>query len=127
MSENETIGVEEEFDLSDAGVQTRRVIATITGFDVEEKDNGVQHVVTFEVENDEEIQYPITVRNWFSHSNEKAQQIGRGNLKQISQAALGTPKYNQTNLLGRQVDAQVYDNEGFVGLRRFRKVKQAQE
>jgi hypothetical protein len=62
---------------------------TITEADEVEKENGKQWVFKFESET---VPIPVTIREWLSHTNETAQRIGRGKIKQILTGVLGRPE-----------------------------------
>ena len=107
---NEFLSTEQEFDVSDAGVPTLvDATVTITGFEVEEKENGVQHVLTFAAEG---LSFPVTKGYWYSHTNPKAASAGRGQLKRIARAATGSTAYSASSLVGRQILANVGENDG---------------
>lgn len=110
---DELMTAADEFDVSDAGVPTLKgVTATITEFNVVEKDNGTLHEVTFQIA---ELGFPITKGYWFQHTNPRAVQAGRGQLKRIAKAATGRTSYNSTSLVGRQVLVDVSeDDSGFA-------------
>lgn len=106
----EFLSTQNEFDVSDAGVPTLTdAVITITGFEQEEKENGVQHVLTFEAEG---LSFPITKGYWYSHTNPKAASAGRGQLKRIAKAATGQTSYNSTSLVGRKVLGNISENDG---------------
>jgi hypothetical protein len=110
---DELMTAADEFDVSDAGVPTLKgVTATITEFNVVEKDNGTLHELTFQIA---ELGFPITKGYWFQHSNPRAVQAGRGQLKRIAKAATGRTTYNSTSLVGRTVLVDVAeDDAGFA-------------
>lgn len=120
---DELLSTSEEFDVSDAGVPTLKgVEVRIADFEVQEKQNGVQHTLTFEVEG---LSFPIVKGYWFSHTNPKAANAGRGQLKRIALAAIGSAAYNSTNLIDTRVVADVGENaDGFAEISKFRKVEQ---
>jgi len=113
---NEFLGAQDEFDVSDAGVQTLKAArATITEFNVVQKDNGTLHEVTFSVEN---LGFPITKGYWFEHENPKAVQAGRGQLKRIAKAATGRTAYTRTSLVGKTILVDVdEDDAGFARIK----------
>lgn len=115
----EFLTTQNEFDVSDAGVPTLDgAVVTITGFEIEEKENGVQHSLTFEVEG---LSFPITKGYWFDHVNPKARQAGRGQLKRIAKVATGATTYTSTSLLGKKVVADVKENDaGFAEISKIR-------
>lgn len=115
---NEFLGAQDEFDVSDAGVPTLKAApATITEFEVVEKDSGVLHEVTFDVQG---LSFPITKGYWFTHTNPKAVQAGRGQLKRIAKAATGRTTYTRTSLIGQQVLVDVSeDDSGFAQIKRI--------
>lgn len=115
---DEFMTAQDEFDVSDAGVPTLRgATATITDFEVVEKDNGVLHELTFEVEG---LSFPITKGYWFEHTNPKAVNAGRGQLKRIARAATGRTTYNRTSLIGGRVTVDVgEDEQGFARISRI--------
>lgn len=112
------LSTQDEFDVSDAGVPTLNdVTAVITAFDIVEKETGVQHEVTFEVEG---LSFPITKGYWFTHDNPRAQQAGRGQLKRIAKAATGRTTYSATSLVGTQLRVSVKEGDsGFAEISRF--------
>lgn len=113
--------VEDEFDVSDAGVPTlNEVLATITDFEVEEKENGVQHAITFEVEG---LAFPVTRGYWSTHTNPKAAAAGRRQLKAIARAALGRTTYSRQALVGARLIVSVKENDtGFAEVSRFKAI-----
>jgi hypothetical protein len=115
---DEFLGAQDEFDVSDAGIQPLKgALATITDFNVVEKDNGVLHEVTFAVQG---LGFPITKGYWFTHENPKAVQAGRGQLKRIAKAATGRTTYTRTSLLGKTLMVDVNeDDAGFAQIRRI--------
>lgn len=111
------MSAQDEFDVSDAGVPTLKgAVATITDFDVVEKDNGTLHELTFEVAG---LGFPITKGYWYQHTNPKAVQAGRGQLKRIAKAATGRPTYNRNSLIGSRVLVDVSeDDSGFAQIKK---------
>lgn len=110
------MNAQDEFDLSDAGIQPLDgAVATITDYDVVEKDNGdIAHEVTFSIEG---LNFPVTKSYWYKHSNPKAVQAGRGQLKRIAKAAIGQTAYSRTSLIGAKVLLNVKeDDSGFAQL-----------
>lgn len=114
---DELLNASEEFDVSDAGVPTlKAALATITDFNVVEKDTGTLHELTFEIP---QLGFPITKGYWFQHENPRAVQAGRGQLKRIAKAATGRTTYSSTSLIGRQVLVDVKeDDSGFAQISR---------
>jgi len=110
---DELMTAADEFDVSDAGVPTLKgVAATITEFNVVEKDTGTLHELTFQIEG---LGFPITKGYWYQHDNPRAVQAGRGQLKRIAKAATGRTTYNSTSLVGRVVLVDVSeDDAGFA-------------
>ncbi len=109
---------EEAFDFSGDGIKGGDLVLTITDFAVEKKDNGTQHVMTFEGEG---LPFPVKVNYWTEHTNPKAAQVGRGNLKKIATAALGQPKYTPATIKGTKVLAKVgEDDNGYARISNFR-------
>lgn len=121
---DEFLGTQDEFDVSDAGVPTLKgAVATITEFDVVEKENGTLHEVTFAVNG---LGFPITKGYWFQHENPKAVQAGRGQLKRIAKAATGRTTYNRTSLIGKTILVDVSeDDSGFAQIKRVSPVAAA--
>lgn len=115
---DEMLNSADEFDVSDAGLPTLEgAVAQIAEFEVEEKENGTQHVITFNVEG---VDYPVTVGYWFTHSNNKAAQAGKGTLKRIARAAIGQTTYSRTSLIGAKLLVNLReDDSGFPRLSRF--------
>lgn len=115
---NDLLNAQDEFDVTDAGVPSLKgARATITGFDVVEKDNGTLHEITFDVQG---LNFPITKGYWFQHENPKAVQAGRGQLKRIAKAATGRTTYTATSLIGQTVLVDVNeDDAGFAQLRKI--------
>lgn len=123
--ESEVISAGEEIDLSGEGLQEGRYIFLVDGYEVIEKPNGVLHQFTFV--NDEALPFGSLDQGfWFTHSNEDAQRIGRGQLKRLVRSATGQVKYNSrtgTPVIGRNVSAVLYeDDNGFMRLKGFRAV-----
>lgn len=118
----EMFSSQEEFDVSDAGVPTlENVPALISEFEVVEKDKGVSHEVTFEIEG---LGFPVTKGYWFEHDNPKAQQAGRGQLKRIAKAATGRTTYTASSLKGQRVLISVReDDSGFAQITRISPVE----
>lgn len=115
----EVYNVSDELDFSDAGVPTLKgATVTIVGAEREEKDNGTQLALTFEVDG---LSFPITKGYWIRHSNPKAQNAGRGQLKRISTSALGTPTLpSESALVGAELRADVgEDANGFAEIKNF--------
>jgi hypothetical protein len=121
---DELMTAQDEFDVSDAGVPTLKgAVATITEFNVVEKDSGTLHELTFAVEG---LGFPITKGYWFEHDNPKAVQAGRGQLKRISKAATGRTTYNRTSLIGARILVDVSeDDSGFAQIKRVSPVTDA--
>lgn len=115
---NDFLSTEEEFDLSDAGVPTiKGAVTTITGAESQEKQNGTQHSLTFEVEG---LSFPITKGYWIRHTNPKAQNAGRGQLKRIAKSATGATTYTLGALVGQRLKADVgEDGNGFAEISNF--------
>lgn len=108
----------EEFDFSGDGLPEGDHVATITDFAVDEKDNGTQHVLTFEAPT---LPFPVPVGYWVEHTNPKASNAGRSQLKRIAQAALGQPKYTAATIKGAKVLIHVKESdEGFARVSKFR-------
>ena len=122
---DELLNTQDEFDVSDAGVPSLKgAVATITEFEVVEKDNGTLHELTFQIAG---LNFPITKGYWFQHENPKAVQAGRGQLKRIAKAATGRTTYTRTSLVGRQVLVDVReDDAGFAQISRVAPVAEAQ-
>lgn len=111
---------DEEFDFSGDGLPSGEKEFTITNLEVDQKDNGVQHVLTFE---NSDVGFPIPVGYWVEHTNPKAARAGRGNLKRIAQAALGQPKYTKASIEGTKVMATLReDDQGFARIEKFKPV-----
>jgi len=109
----------DEFDVTDAGVPTLTgALATITDFEVVEKNGNVAHELTFEVEG---LGFPLTKQYWWEYpANARAVQAGRGQLKRIAKAATGSTKYSRTSLIGKRVKLDVgEDNSGFVQIKKI--------
>lgn len=109
----------DEFDVSDAGIpELKGALATITDFEVIEKNGNVAHELTFEVEG---LGFPITKQYWWEYpNNQRAVQAGRGQLKRIAKAATGTTKYNRTSLIGKRIKVDVgEDNSGFAAIKKI--------
>lgn len=124
---DELMTAQDEFDVSDAGVPTLKgVIATITQFNiVKRNDTDVLHELTFEIP---QLGFPITKGYWFQHSNPKAVQAGRGQLKRIARAATGRTTYNSTSLVGQRVLVDVQeDDSGFAQIKRVTEVPADQQ
>jgi len=119
MTEFETLSASDEMDLEGEGIQTIRADFTITNAEVEDLENGRTARITFE--NLEVFGGPITRGFWLTHENEKAVRVGRGQLKTIGKHVLGTQKYALSQLIGESISAELYDNDGFADLRRYRK------
>lgn len=120
---DELMTAQDEFDVSDAGVPTLKgARATITEFDVVEKDNGTLHELTFAIDG---LSFPITKGYWYQHTNPKAVQAGRGQLKRIAKAATGRPTYNRTSLVGAVVLVDVSEDD--AGFAQIKKVAAATE
>jgi hypothetical protein len=119
----EVFSSEEEFDVSEASSipQLEGAVLTITDFSVVEKDEDrTLHQLTFETEG---MPFPITKGYWFKHPNEKAQSIGRAELKKIALAATGSARYTSTSLVGTQIVGNVNeDANGFPQVKRVKKV-----
>ena len=126
MSDEFSMGsAEETFDFSGDGITKGEYDFTITALEIEDKDNGTQHKLTYESPN---APFPITVGYWVSHTNEKAAQVGRGNLKRIATAALGQPKYTKATIEGAKVRATLSeDKDGFARITGFKPVPKAVE
>jgi len=115
---DELMNAQDEFDVSDAGVPSLKAArATITEFNVVEKQNGVLHELTFAIDG---LGFPITKGYWYTHTNPKAAQAGRGTLKRIAKAATGRDTYSSTSLVGQTVLVDVgEDDSGFATIRRI--------
>lgn len=115
---DEFLTAQDEFDVSDAGVPSLKgAVATITEFNVVEKETGTLHELTFNVDG---LGFPITKGYWYTHSNPKAVQAGRGQLKRIAKAATGRTTYSSTSLIGKQIAVDVgEDDSGFAQIRRI--------
>lgn len=116
-----------ELDLSGEGLQTTTCRWDITGVEVEEHEHGQRYIITFEPEEEIEDLPGGTVqeRGYLKYdgpSEYDLAKIGRGILKRIMQAALGTPKAPLNALVGTTVTATVKEDDmGFANLGRFKK------
>jgi hypothetical protein len=125
MSEEMNVTAQDEYDLSDAGEPQRELLFNITGFETKttgDEGENVRHVFTLE---SDELPFPVKVSEWFVHSNETAQRIGRSNLKRLANAASGSPRYSGdgTPVVGAQVIATMYEDD--AGFRRIKRPKKA--
>jgi hypothetical protein len=119
---DEIFGVDDELDLSDAGIVAARFDFDITDVALEATENGKSLRITFE--NKEAVDFPIKMGLWLQHSSEKAQQIGRGQIKRLGKVALGEEKFAPSALVGCSVSAVLYENEdGFANVKNFRKAE----
>lgn len=120
---SEVFSSQEEFDVSDASSipQLENAVLTITDFAVVDKDDErTMHQLTFEADG---LPFPITKGYWFKHPNEKAQSIGRAELKKIALAATGSARYTSSSLVGTQIVGSVTEDAGgFPQVRRVKRV-----
>ena len=114
----------DEIDLSADGIQEKELEFTISSFERETTDRGDERaILTF---HNDELPFAVTVREWLKHSNPKAQEIGRGNLKKIAQAATGQPKLSASLVIGSKLLATTADNgNGFTTLKKFKSIPAA--
>lgn len=119
MDDLSMLGADEGvFDLSDAGIQEKEVVVTVSGAEVQTTDNGTRAVVTF---TSDDIPFAITKREWLKHTNPKAQEIGRANLRKLSIAITGAPQFSVNAMSGQRVGATLFENkDGFADLKRFK-------
>jgi hypothetical protein len=115
---------QEGYDFSGDGITKGQYELTITDAEDEEKQTPTgpakQLTITFE---STALNFPITKGYWVEHSNPKAVNAGRGQLKRIFIAALGQPKGSAAALKGAKVSATVgEDAQGFAVISGFKPV-----
>jgi hypothetical protein len=121
MSDDMNLPVGDEFDFSNDGIEAKDVIAVVVGFEVEEKENGTRHVISF---GGDDLPFEVKVKEWVKHSNPVAQQIGRANLKKLARGLTGEPRYNPATIIGLKTKARFgEDKQGFAKLSNFRLVE----
>lgn len=121
MSDTEMLDTQDEvFDFSNDGFQPGEHKLLVTEVEIVEKEKGRQMVVVVESET---LQFPVSIREWVSHTTPKAQEIGRGNIKRLFKAALGSDKGSPTELVGKYISGRVYeDDAGFIRVNRLKGV-----
>lgn len=114
---------DELIDVEDAGREDVRGVWTCTGSTVEERDNGKRLITTWSGPLPFEIQSRLWIK--FTGSEKKpgtVQQIGRGQIKRLGNAALGRGKFSPAELVGTHVTATAReDARGFMEIVNFRK------
>lgn len=131
VGEGETISAHDELDLSDAGFSVPRTNWQITEATVESPQPGQQRAVVEFTASVEGIEYQVTERYWLQYTgsgdpdkDERVTQIGRGQLKRLFNAALGTPAGSVASLEGEWVSAE--GDEDDQGFRRIRRIREAE-
>lgn len=124
---NDTLSPEQELDLSGEGLQRTRATFEITGAELNPSKKGTGTVLHVSFEALEEVdgipgfradEY-IVVR----HPKPGVAKGGMGRLKRLFIAAFGTPEGSIAGLEGRQVSAEVWeDEEGFRRIGRYQAV-----
>lgn len=124
MSEQH-FNVDDELDLSGEGFQAQEVELLITDAKLEANDNGQRYVITFEpVEAIEDLPgNKVTDMGYLVHNErEDLVKYGRGGLKRLGKAALGTEVFKLPELIGRTVRGYLKeDDAGFVRVGRYKK------
>jgi hypothetical protein len=120
---------QEGYDFSGDGITKAEYEFTITDAEEQEKStptgDAKQVMVTFE---SPALNFPISKGYWVEHSNPRAVNAGRGQLKRIFIAALGQPKGTVGALKGAKVLATAQeDAQGFAVISGFKPVPKAVE
>lgn len=116
-----------ELDLEGEGLQPWTGEWEITNATIDSNDNGQRWVVEMQPADGEEVEGLIgnTARDsgYLTHvDREDLVKIGKGNLKRLGQAVLGTAQFSLTDLIGERVIARVTeDSSGFARIGRYRK------
>lgn len=116
-----------ELDLEGEGLQPWTGEWEITNATIDSNDNGQRWVVEMQPADGEEVEGLIgnTARDsgYLTHvEREDLVKIGKGNLKRLGQAVLGTAQFSLTDLIGERVIARVTeDSSGFARIGRYRK------
>lgn len=132
---DEAISPQDELDLSDEGFQVDRTNWQIVEATVDSDQPGRQSaVITFRTEQDD-VEYEVTERWWLQYTGsgdaEKdalVTRIGRGQLKRLFNAALGTSEGSIAQLEGEWVSAEGdEDDRGFRTLNGIREPETADD
>lgn len=123
---------QDEYDFSGDGEPERELEFTVTGFERKETEDknddtilNIRHEFTLE---SDDLPFPIRMSEWSKHTNEKAQAIGRGNLRRLALAATKgeSAKYDAEGapIVGSRIKATIYeDNAGFRRVKRPKPVR----
>jgi hypothetical protein len=126
-ADTDVISVDDELDLSEAGIVADRHDFDITDVGIKQFENGKQLQV--KLENVEVVGYPITEGFWLNYpSKKRVAQIGLGQLKTLGKAALGVEKFPPASLVGCVVSGYLSESQdGFAQVSRFRKPEGEEE
>jgi len=129
MSENyaDSLSTEQELDLSGEGLQRTRAVFEITDTELNPSKSGqgtVLHISFEATEPVDEIE-GFRADSWLTvrHVKKAVAKGGMGQLKRLFIAVFGTPEGSISGLVGRQVSAEVWeDQEGFRRIGRYQPV-----
>ena len=123
----ETFSPDDELDLSGAGLQTQVLEWLIADATVEEHQDGQRWQIILQPVGQEVEGLPNNEGRdggFLTHSSRpELVNMGRGMLKNVYKAALGTPKGRLSDLVGKTVSAQISESD--TGFARFRRYKAA--
>jgi len=98
------ITADDEMDFTSDGIKGQRALFQITRATRQRKNGGdVLAVLQYTAVDNEVLGFPVTETYWLSHSNPKAQSIGRSRIKPIFNALFGAPTGPFNDLLGKYV------------------------
>jgi hypothetical protein len=129
--DTEVFDVNAELDLTNEGFSTPRINWQIIKAEVESPNPGQQRAVVEFAGAHGGIDYSVTDRFWLQYTGSgdasrdaKTTSIGRGQLKRLFIAALGTPKASVSQLMGTWVSAEGQEDD--LGFRRLRGLRTAE-
>lgn len=123
MTDQTVFTPDQELDMGEWGLQPTDATFTIVEADLQETEDGQRYVITFEADEDIENlpNNQVTDRGYLSHATRpELVNIGRGSLKRLTKAALGTERASLQDLIGEKIRGRVYENDaGFTNIGRI--------